>query len=1474
MGKGLVGRAVVSLGLLWLAAAPVFAQSTASFGAATLYDNGADATGLAVADVNKDGHLDLIVAACDSGIVRVRLGAGDGTFGAPADYPAGPAGATSLFALAVADFNGDTWPDVATGNVLDDTVVILLNNGAGLFGAPTTFPVGSSPHSIVAADLNGDSHPDLAIANIGSSDVSILLGDGLGAFGAAAGSPHATGLSPYSIRAGDLNGDNHIDLVISNVDAETLTILLGGGDGSFTAAPDIDVGTAPVDVAIVDFNGNGVPDLVVVAAALGELLLYTGAGDGTFSPVAPSTPLTTGSLPNAIRSGDFNGDGILDLAVVNQFDDTVTIFQGNGTDFTTGDSFATEASAVPALLDAGDFNEDTRLDLAVGHAFSDNSAILLNDTCCLVTVTRTGTGSGTVTSVSPGINCGPTCSHVFPEADPIELTATPTAGSLFAGWSGACTGTGSCILPAGADASVTATFDVLALNPGFSGGAVGVLYDQFATTTNGTPPFTFTLQSGTLPPGLTLADDGQIVGTPFQAGTFNFVLAATDSSVPPAAGSRAFSITIAAGTTTTSTPDVAMNYSDAPQPIGLTAAVVNPAEVNSGTVTFTVRDGSSSIIGAPVTSGTLADGIASAVFTLPGGTPPQTLAITAVYSGSPDYLTSTATSTLVVDLGLSTTTAANATAVFNTVDQAVTLSVTVTSPGSTIDAGNVTFTVRDFGSNIIGVPVTSATVTDGIAAAVYTLPGGTPPQTLTITADYSGSANFGPSSDSTHSIVVDKASSTTIVSNTTRSYSLSPQNIFLSAGVLSPSGPVTVGTVTFTLRDVGNAIVGAPVIGAVSNGVVFVPYTIPGGTIAQTLQMTAVYSGAPPGIADSSDTTHTLTISPATTTTVPAGASVGSSSVPQTVPLSATITSGAGTVGAGTVIFSVRTAANVVVGSNVTVPVVSGTANASYTLPGGTTPQALTIFASYGGTPNLAGSVGSATLDVTCPGTIAIGPSTMPPVRLGQPFSMTLTAPGLGGVIFSLTGALPPGLTQSGATISGTPASLGRFDVNVTATSTAGSCSGSGAFTFRVMRPPVFAVGPGGASTPTVRGFDDLGTMTHNFLADDPAFAGGVRVAVADINGDGIVDIITAPGPGAAAATVRVFDGATNAMIRQFTAYPFPPAGGMYVAAGDVNGDGVPDIITGRDGATGEVRVFDGQTSALLSVFLAYPIGVNGVRVAAGDVDADGIAEIVTAPPFGFVPEVRVFDASGTMRQSFMAYTPAFIAGVYVAAGDIDGDGRADIVTGADAGGGPHVIAFSGADGHVLRSFFAYDPAFPGGVRVAAGDLNLDGHAEIITGAGPGGGPHVRVFDGVTGAEVVGMFAYTSSYPGGVYVAAPIAQSRVAIDTLTPGASVPSTFTIAGWAALAGAITDSGVDTIHVWAVPVGGGAPLFLGVTNTDVPRPDLAAVLGGAYADAGYTLTAGPLPPGMYDVAVFAHSARSGTFIAWRIVRVTVTP
>ncbi len=157
--------------------------------------------------------------------------------------------------------------------------------------------------------------------------------------------------------------------------------------------------------------------------------------------------------------------------------------------------------------------------------------------------------------------------------------------------------------------------------------------------------------------------------------------------------------------------------------------------------------------------------------------------------------------------------------------------------------------------------------------------------------------------------------------------------------------------------------------------------------------------------------------------------------------------------------------------------------------------------------------------------------------------------------------------------------------------------------------------------------------------------------------------------------------------------------------------------------------------------------------MAAGDVNGDGHADIITGAGRGGGPQLKVFDGvSGGLLFNFLAYNANFTGGVNVGAGDVNGDGRVDIITGPGVGGSPEVRVFSGKDTLLLRDFFANDLGFFGGVRVASMDLTPDGHADIIAGAGPGSGPRVEVFDGATGGVVRNFLAFDPGFMGGKYV--------------------------------------------------------------------------------------------------------------------------
>ncbi len=252
-----------------------------------------------------------------------------------------------------------------------------------------------------------------------------------------------------------------------------------------------------------------------------------------------------------------------------------------------------------------------------------------------------------------------------------------------------------------------------------------------------------------------------------------------------------------------------------------------------------------------------------------------------------------------------------------------------------------------------------------------------------------------------------------------------------------------------------------------------------------------------------------------------------------------------------------------------------------------------------------------------------------------------------------------------------------------------------------------------------------------------------VRVAVGDFNGDGFDDIITAPGPGGG-PHVKVFfrtggNGGIPADVNRFAnmqgdinffAYGSGFSGGVYVAVADINGDGRDDIITAADAGGGShIRVFlgtpvPGAQPVEHYGFFAYPGFTGGVRLATGDVTGDGVIDIITAPGPGGGPHIRVFDGrNGTPFRDFFAYLPNVTTGIFITVADVNGDRRADIITSPGNGGGSHIQVYDGLSGNILSNFYAYESAFLGGARVAAGDFNQDGLADILTTPGPGGGP-------------------------------------------------------------------------------------------------------------------------------------------------------
>jgi hypothetical protein len=393
---------------------------------------------------------------------------------------------------------------------------------------------------------------------------------------------------------------------------------------------------------------------------------------------------------------------------------------------------------------------------------------------------------------------------------------------------------------------------------------------------------------------------------------------------------------------------------------------------------------------------------------------------------------------------------------------------------------------------------------------------------------------------------------------------------------------------------------------------------------------------------------------------------------------------------------------------------------------GQTTFAGLVVNSSLDGNKNLTGS-NFGVIDVNAPAGPATPITAAPPVADGQerPASVTPGAGGGGG---------------AGSTLPGTPAAAAAAN----------------------------DAQPGMASTIAV--FKGNGQLDFTITPFGPDYTGGTRVVRADVTGDGTPDVIVGSG-GGIQARVRIWDGQTRTII--FDTVPFEDfTGGVEIAAGDVNGDGLADVVIGPDvGGGPRIQVWAGGTfQKLMADFygLPYPDFRGGLRLAVGDVNRDGYGDLIVAPGAGGGPRLTVYNGKSfgskagatTLVNDFYVFDDTVRTGLYLTAGDVDGDGYADIVAGSGVGGGPRVRVISGADlaaGRGIRSvadFYAADPNERVGARVGVTKIDSDGKADVLTGTAGAG---VTVYTGaqVTETEVpaaILKFPAFAGVPGGVYV--------------------------------------------------------------------------------------------------------------------------
>ena len=756
---------------------------------------------IAAADLNGDGKLDLVVADQKGNTVSVLLGKGDGSFQTSVDY------ATAAFPTSVTlgDFNGDGYADIAVTAGNGNTVSVLLGNGNGTFKSAIDYGTGDIPYAVIAAVLNGDQKLDLIVANSGSNSVSVLVGNGDGSFQTRV--DYAAGTSPNSVATGDFNDDGALDLAVATSNCPsypacgpgTVSIILGNGDGTFQTPLHYSTGTDtdPYALAVVDLNGDGKADLAVANYATNTVGVMLGVGNGTFQT---HVDYPVGSEPTSVAIADVNGDGKPDLIVSNFHSNTVSVLLGKG-DGTFKPAVSYNTGNGPISVGVGDFNGDHKLDLVVVNETDNNASVLL------------GNGDGTFQSqvaYPTGVGGNPLSVTVgdFNGDNILDLAVADFHTQQVSVLLGNGNGTFQAVkaYPTGANPSSVVSAD-------FNGD--GKLDLALSSTPLGSSP-------GNLV-SLLLGNGDGTFGAPtvFGTGSQAYSLAVGDfngSGTSDLAVANGVSNTVSVLLNTQGTR-ISVESSSNPSVYGqlvtfTTTVAASVLQMNAPTGTVTLKNGTT-VLG----SGPLVDGSFSASTTdLPKGTD----LISATYSGDANFQLHTITVTQTVeDLGTgATTTALTSSLNPSTYGQLVTLTAKVSSGAPGTPTGTVSFFD---GANQIGTSALSG----GIATLpISTLGGGT----QSLTATYNGDTKFGVSTSPVLSQVVQKASSTTLLTSSSNAAGLT-----LTAAV----GPTTAGTPTGSVNFMdGTTQVGTSAL----NGTGVAAFSTSSLT-AGTHHLSAVYAG-------------------------------------------------------------------------------------------------------------------------------------------------------------------------------------------------------------------------------------------------------------------------------------------------------------------------------------------------------------------------------------------------------------------------------------------------------------------------------------------------------------------------------------------------------------------------------------------------------------------------------------------------------
>lgn len=870
------------------------AQPLVALVSPTNYAAGNSPSGIAVADFNGDGYPDVAVADTGSDNILLWLGRGDGTLSPPLTL--GLAAGSQPSALITADFNGDGKTDLAVG--INGALLVFLGNGDGTFQSPSSYSISYAgtlgPGQLVSADFNNDGIADVAFASPGG--VGVLLGSGGGSFLAETDS--ASACPAGAMAAGDLNKDGRIDLAVagsSTGSPVSVCLLLGNGNGTFSAGTAYSLaGTGAASIVLADFNNDGWLDFAVSQAGADAVTVQLSNGDGTYGPAA-NYGFTPGASPLVIGAGDLNADGLLDLFATNGLKGGISILAGNGDGtFQSSATFAAGGNSVSIAL--ADLNGDGRPDLVVSNQADNTVSVLLNTSLAI-------------------------------------SASTLTFGQQAVG-------------NAGASQTLTLT----------NIGNVAISFTSIGLTGANPGDFQNSNSCGaTLGPGNSCTET--IAFDPTSVGTRSANLTISDSAVgsPQVIGVSGNGVPVSTVTSVGSS----VNPSVYGQSVILLASVSASSTVApTGSVTFT--DGNNILGTAALSAGTSL--LSVATFTAGNHS------ITATYSGDANF-NSSVTGPMTQTVNIASTATALASSVNPSyVGQAVTFTASVKSQYGGAVGGNVTFKQ---GTKILS----SAAVSNGAASysATYSIAG-----PVYLTATYSGDVNNAASTSPTLKQQVNSlpATSTTKVV-TSGSPSMAQGSVTFTATITSTYGPIPDGEIV-TFFDGTTSLGTASTAGGACA-------LVTSALAAGTHTIKASYAGDATFKSSAGTVTQVVNLY---ATTVTFATAPNPSVYGQAVSLTATVASGAPGGPTGSVTFKYGSA------TLGTATLSSGSASlAVTTLPAGT----LTLTANYSGDALSGKSTAKTTQSVNRVPTSTSVTSSVNPSNSGQLVTLTASVKSAGG---------------------------------------------------------------------------------------------------------------------------------------------------------------------------------------------------------------------------------------------------------------------------------------------------------------------------------------------------------------------------------------------------------------------------------------------------------------------------------------------